>query len=430
MATICCKCGRKMQKVVCGRSEEGDFFTTKSSLECDEQCLMEERNRKLALALDIDLEKRTPPAPEYHRSLFDYCSKNLPFALKVEETMRSFLKDEKRAIYNFPPMKRDQREFLHVLGKYYNFLTESVDLEPRRSVILRKKTDSKEPEILLTTLYKKGDWATATTTSSVSDHKDNSHEKSEFPLERPKIFAFPINAIIMQGVDSSISLQSLEEVVKDLFSYPFDIAKVDLTSVVILPDSPSSDVYLLEEILIKIMGALKAGLVGVYTNIEYCWVNKDLEVSIPTLKSEKPEKVEKFEKEKGKPEAKPSAKQSPGGNIFSLLAGKDETFGKDQEKRPKKEKGKAKMIEPKQGPTERDIWDADRAEINSDAKVLRSSKPLPLSGSGVQNTNQPSFQRDIEEDKVVVEDWTTLLPSDHSDSDDSNWRFCIHFLIF
>jgi len=256
---------------------------------------------------------------------------------------------------------------------------------------------------------------TSPTPSVFSESQDPTNDKpstSAAPQERPKIFAFPINAVLMQGVDSSITLPSLEEVVKDLIQYPFDIAKVDLTSVVVLPDSPGSDVDLLEEILINIMAALKSGLVGVYTNIEYCWVNKDLEVSIPSIKPEKSEKA----KTKVKPDKIPAKSSSDGlsiaKNSFALLAAETENQDVNSKgKNSKKEKGKAKEVI-----VEKDVWD-DSTEDLTQPIVQEQVPTKSIPTSNVQSKNLINFHNTIEEENVV-EDWTSLLPSDHSDSEE------------
>jgi len=154
---VTCKCGRKNDRYVCGKID-GVGGINRPLPACDEQCMAEERRIKLAHAFDIDLTERSPPTPEYPRILYDYCSKNTQFVLKVEETFRDLLRDPRKAHHNFQPMKKEQRSFIHLLGLHYNLTSESVDPEPRRSVIIRKKMDSKEPAVLLSTACKRGEW--------------------------------------------------------------------------------------------------------------------------------------------------------------------------------------------------------------------------------------------------------------------------------
>lgn len=77
--------------------------------------------------------------------------------------------------------------------------------------------------------------------------------------------------MLMTGVDSSINVLDLHEVVAGfLGSVAFEIARVDATSVVILPVN-IRDVILLEELLLRVVDIIKRELVGVFSNVTCCW---------------------------------------------------------------------------------------------------------------------------------------------------------------
>ena len=106
--------------------------------------------------------------------------------------------------------------------------------------------------------------------STLYDPLEKLLEKPEKPKEKAKTSA--VNAVLMSGVDSSISLRDLREVISGFIgSVTFEIARVDATSVVILPDSLGSDMALLEELLSRIVEILKSELPGVFSSAVCCW---------------------------------------------------------------------------------------------------------------------------------------------------------------
>ncbi|KAK7010253.1 protein shuttle craft [Biomphalaria glabrata] len=147
--------------------ELSQFLQAKKSnkrLECDSNCAMLERNRRLALALEIknpDLQAKLGN-PAFTEFLKDYAKKNLKFASNVEKNLNTLVQSAKQSLqssrsFAFQSMNRDQRRFVHELAEFYGCQTQSYDSEPNKNVVA---TAQKEkcwlPNVTLTQLVSKG----------------------------------------------------------------------------------------------------------------------------------------------------------------------------------------------------------------------------------------------------------------------------------
>ncbi|CAG10245.1 unnamed protein product [Tetraodon nigroviridis] len=172
--TLQCGCGRRKELVLCteaassyqryaaiamasklsdmqlGDSMDIGLLLTKKEvnqarLECDQECITLERNRRLAEALQIDpssepfISGRSTSA--FSSSLKDDARKDLKFVAEVEEEMKNLVeltnkgKQPKRS-HCFPPMNREHRKMVHELAEAYALESVSYDSEPKRNVVI------------------------------------------------------------------------------------------------------------------------------------------------------------------------------------------------------------------------------------------------------------------------------------------------------
>ncbi|XP_038829249.1 transcriptional repressor NF-X1-like isoform X2 [Salvelinus namaycush] len=168
-----CDCGRRKETVVCteaasahqryaaiamasklsdmqlGDSVDIGLITKKemkqTKLECDEGCAALERNRRLAVALQIypsvDPFNIRTSSSTYSDSLRVDARKDLKFVSEVEEEIKNLVelaskgKQSKRS-HCFPPMNREHRKIVHELAEVYNVESVSYDSEPKRNVVI------------------------------------------------------------------------------------------------------------------------------------------------------------------------------------------------------------------------------------------------------------------------------------------------------
>jgi len=133
-------------------------------LECDEVCAQEERNRKLALALEIENPVISPLDAEmkYSPFLLEQARTDLQFVASVEETMRALVEAVQKSSSNqtrthyFRPMKNTQRKLIHELAIHFGCETISYDSEPLRNVLISvNKSRAKLPPVSLTKLVER-----------------------------------------------------------------------------------------------------------------------------------------------------------------------------------------------------------------------------------------------------------------------------------
>ncbi|NWS14801.1 NFX1 protein, partial [Pachyramphus minor] len=114
-------------------------------LQCDEECLALQRNRRLAEALEID--NNSDPfnirssGPKYSDVLKEDARKDLKFVSDIEKEMRMLVEAVNKGKHTkkshcYPPMNRDHRRIIHELAQVYGIESVSYDNEPKRNVVI------------------------------------------------------------------------------------------------------------------------------------------------------------------------------------------------------------------------------------------------------------------------------------------------------
>ena len=136
---ITCPCQTQKVEARCNASKHDLEGNAKKELKCDDECARLERNRKLALALNIDQSTHTDDHVPYSAgTLRMYQELGSQWAQQQEREFRVFSEasDEKRL--RFKPMPSTQRAFLHGLAEDFGLDSESLDPELHRHVVLYK----------------------------------------------------------------------------------------------------------------------------------------------------------------------------------------------------------------------------------------------------------------------------------------------------
>ncbi|XP_076464689.1 protein shuttle craft-like isoform X2 [Babylonia areolata] len=115
---------------------------TARQLECDSTCAILERNRRVALALEIqnpDLDAKLN-GPKYSDFLKESARKYPAFVTKVEKNFTDLVQNAKTSkqlsrSFAFPSMNREQRRVVHELAESYGCETQSYDYEPNKNVV-------------------------------------------------------------------------------------------------------------------------------------------------------------------------------------------------------------------------------------------------------------------------------------------------------
>ena len=112
------------------------------SLDCTEDCALAERNRRLALALQIKNPNPKPGAPRFQDLLKDWAKKDPRFVQMVHDKLTELVQLAKQSAgkmrsrsYSFDPMNRDKRQFIHEYCIFFGCESVSYDEEPKRNVV-------------------------------------------------------------------------------------------------------------------------------------------------------------------------------------------------------------------------------------------------------------------------------------------------------
>ena len=134
---ITCDCQHLKQEVKCSASRSS-YGNCKKILSCDDECARLERNRKLALALNIDPQAHKDDHIPYSIATLHLYQENPKWAQTQEREMRAFAADQSEKRLRFKPMPPHQRQFIHSLAEDFGFDSEGVDPEPYRHVFVFK----------------------------------------------------------------------------------------------------------------------------------------------------------------------------------------------------------------------------------------------------------------------------------------------------
>ena len=135
---ITCDCQRKKEEVRCNARATVPAPPGRThSLKCDDECARLERNRRLAVALNIS-DTHTDDHVPYSNATLTMYLEDTNWSHKQEDILRIFAADEKEKRLRFQPMKNRQRAFIHSIAEDFGFDGESLDPEPHRHVLLFK----------------------------------------------------------------------------------------------------------------------------------------------------------------------------------------------------------------------------------------------------------------------------------------------------
>lgn len=111
-------------------------------VDCNEECAKLERNRRVALALQIENPDMSAKlvGPKYSEFLKELAKKDPSFCGMVHDKLTELVNlakesKQKSRSHSFDYMNRDKRQFVHELSDHFGIESESYDAEPKRNVV-------------------------------------------------------------------------------------------------------------------------------------------------------------------------------------------------------------------------------------------------------------------------------------------------------
>ncbi|KAF2405538.1 hypothetical protein EJ06DRAFT_468209 [Trichodelitschia bisporula] len=255
---ITCSCQRIKQETKCNATKNTEGNTTKS-LKCDDECARLERNRKLALAFNIDPETHKDDHIPYQPETLKAYLANTAWAQAQEKELRAFAIDPDQKRLRFKPMKPEQRKFLHYLAEDFGFDAESMDPEPHRHIVVFKT-----PRFVMAPMKTLAECArirltqrTLAATTSV-----NAAEASK-TVKASNLVDTPFNAFVISKTRFGLTIEELRSAIAPILSPAAGVAELTISflpseEVVVKPTprAPSPSERAFEESLSALQPAL------------------------------------------------------------------------------------------------------------------------------------------------------------------------------
>ncbi|KAF9205167.1 FKBP12-associated protein [Haplosporangium sp. Z 27] len=403
-----CKCGNLTKDIVCGATSENPSDGKPRIIKCNDFCLIVERNKRVALALDIDdTTNRGPRIPHFDDYVLDYASANMEFTLKIEKRLEEWVVDSTLQTLNLSPMKGHHRKFVHELASYYNVTSESVDVEPYRSVVIHRKLNTSIPDLL------------ASQACRQKRASSNSVGVSNGGIEqlRKSNIKDPINAIYLHDLVFGLTRTELSARLASIFgNIKYGIRWLTDDDAVLVPYPGNMSMDELEILLVRLRTSIKTLTTDgqLCERVELCWVNKEGEVTSHTSVRQSKHVFNATQGTQLKKAVPPKVR-----NTFSILDDDERVAAakKAEEERILKAKEAA-------GTLSLDAWEEDEGEASFPSSGQKTSQPPSANGayhsddslhmsfksiSSHRKIDQKSF---FDAEQNVVDDWQELLDDD------------------
>ncbi|KAF8582785.1 hypothetical protein K439DRAFT_1350445 [Ramaria rubella] len=147
MVTISCPCGRFQQPMICGKCTSNPSKSTQQ-LHCRDECGIAKRNARLAEALGISADTKEKANVVYSEDLVSFGKADPKFLTLVEKALNDFVMSDKKTQV-LPYMPESRRKFVRELCQLYRIDTQLVDQEPKRSIQVHRRIDTRTPSPVL-----------------------------------------------------------------------------------------------------------------------------------------------------------------------------------------------------------------------------------------------------------------------------------------
>ncbi|CAO3679158.1 unnamed protein product [Umbelopsis vinacea] len=277
-----CECGLQKLEVACNATASSSG--SKRVLACNDYCARADRNRKLAVALEIN----RPINPD-EAELVDYPDDTRAFYVSnptwcrgIVAQLNEFVQDAKKRHSHFKPMKIPQRKFIHEMCEVYRLKSEGIDPEPYRSVVVSKSQGEghipKNPISVAAYQKRKAPGSLANITSSIPPIAIEQ-------LRKP--FKPAINAIYLAELGFGLVKEDLDRHLEHAFGSIKFVSKWLDTNAVAMPYTGSMSLEEVEVFLLQIRKELRNTLIpqDIATHVDCCWVNRDGDIVWPGGKS-------------------------------------------------------------------------------------------------------------------------------------------------
>lgn len=342
--------------------------------------------------------------------MLDYASANMEFCLKIEKMLGEWVADVAKPVLYFPPMKGHRRKFVHEIAAHYNITSESVDVEPYRSVTIRRLLDTSVPGLLASQACRqKRTGAVMASSSSLSSSSGLEQ------LRKPQI-RDPVNAIYLHDLAFGLTRAELAAQLAPIFgTIKYGIRWLTDDDAVLVPHPGSMQMDELEAVLVRLRSGIKAvaNKTNLAERVELCWVNREGEVTSHTNVGGN--QAKRFFNPMTASQQL-MQKQAPAKvvNAFALLDDEER-----QKAARKAEEERVLRAKEAAGTLSNDAWEEEAAAgTSSSGGASGATSGEALAESEVEDLTKFVVVEAGEFTDEVVDDWQELLEDDEEANDD------------
>lgn len=419
---LTCDCQAQKQEVKCGASKTNEGNGGKT-LPCTDECARLERNRRLALALNIDQASHVDGGDHipYSADTLNLFAPHVKWGQDQEREFRVFATSAEEKRLRFKPMKAQQRAFIHALAEDFGLDSESMDPEPHRHVMIWKTPRFVAPpnKTLAEALRIRQAQRSATGSANVSDNEGGRPTKPQAPTHQP------YNAFVIPNPRFGLTVDELRteltQQIHPSMGISFDIEFLPSEAVVLKASSPNATPENLQKTLRNMKTQLVAAIsLKGFGSPELCEVDASLNIVHRESEHAGTDGWSKVAAKKSAPKtAAPGGGVSgTGTNAFSALGGgsgsNKVTFTK---KKPEKPKPKEMVV---------DDWEAaeaveeEREKGGSGDEGRPSEKPTAATDDPLAQAQKSSAGETVAEatteisSNVGVGDWAAAVEGERS----------------
>lgn len=342
---ITCSCQAQKQEMKCGASKTSEGNNGKS-LPCNEECARLERNRKLAVALNIDQSLHVDGGDHlpYSAETLNLFAQNVKWGQTQEREFRVFATSDDEKRLRFKPMRPHERAFIHALAEDFGLDSESMDPEPHRHAMIWKTPRFVSPpnKTLAEALRIRSAHRSTTASANVSDTEGAAQK-----VKASNEVGEPYNSFVISNPRFGLTVEDLRSETTSLMhqglALTFDIEFLPSGEVVLKAVSRTLSSYDLQQTLQTLRASLVTAVAAKgYGMIQLCSTDSSLNILRRESDSSSTDGWSRVAAKKAAPKFVMQGSGFGGGNnSFAALTGSKVTFAK---KKPEKIKPRREAI--------------------------------------------------------------------------------------
>ncbi|KAK8244007.1 hypothetical protein HDK90DRAFT_142637 [Phyllosticta capitalensis] len=232
---ITCPCQRSKQEAKCLATKDSQGNLEKT-LKCDDECARLERNRKLALALNVNADANKDDHIPYSAETLSLYQNSVQWAQTQEREFRVFASSPEEKRLRFKPMSTQQRAFIHALAEDFGLDHESMDPPPHRHVLIYKT-----PRFVSAPAKTVGECVRIRYNQRVAQPKASSDTSK---LKSSNLLGDPFNSFLLGSPRFGLTIEDLRACVRPVLDsvpgIPFDISFLPSDEVVLKANPPAT----------------------------------------------------------------------------------------------------------------------------------------------------------------------------------------------